>query len=336
MDVFFRHEISDVADRLTSFAEEAGLAGEPETYVVADETLVAEREVVRDAAMVMRILNRHRRMIRIQLPFAAGRIHLGANARVFGLKTRRNATAKVRLENSPQRSFTRECTARRVIARNIATRALAIPRVLKRGRGGQWFIEEFVRGKDGTIADLEEFLARHAHEFYRATARARPLVRPGRSPRPIRELRGMLAALSPALADFPDDAAWPVAIGHGDLHYSNFLRGEDQRLWMVDFEWSAVLPVAVEFGPVFVHHPELRDRLMGLLDALGPGDGRMPPARQMAIAAMHELRQRDHERSGAIRASVESRQLSAKQAAAVHDEKSDEVRGAIAELASRL
>jgi hypothetical protein len=157
-----KYDIEFVVRRLREFAAGAGIAGPLETYVVYGASLVPQREVVKDAALVMRVLSRHRQAITVQLPFLARRIQVKSNARVFGIRSMNGLTAKVALaEQRVGLSFRRDMTARRIVEPHLSDR-LRVPLIHKRDRrGARWLIEELVEDTHAGDSELMRLVAEH-------------------------------------------------------------------------------------------------------------------------------------------------------------------------------
>jgi hypothetical protein len=268
---------------LKRFAAEYGCSGPAETFIVYDDTLIGWHRVQADAGLQMRILNRHRQLIRITLPFTADKITVDRNARIFGFDRRKDRTAKI-LMKPPARPFFGDVRARRLIASLLAGDApITVPRLLAYDRKhAGWLVEEFVEGTWVSRGDAPALLAALiAAGFYQSTARLRPVGRLGYG-----FLAKSLAELDPLFPKITDGALWPVGLTHHDLHDGNVLRTTDGRYCLIDWEQGGVGPVAIDLAYVYRLNPDLKAAVVRFLQQLDPKGLGLPAELQLALGVV--------------------------------------------------
>ena len=335
MKAFVRYELSHVVQRLKAFAADADLKHDATTYVLSDEELVAEDVVLENSALLMRILSRHRQMVKVDLPFAAERIIVAVNARVLGLRAMEGVTAKVRLpiRHRIGQSFVRDCVARRLLAPAANRGGWSIPRIHKRDGRATWLIEDHIDGERGNSNDFKRFVSNYAFELYSLTARLRPTVRSRHHAWLMEELSRILSDIGPGFDRVADGAQWPVGICHGDLHAGNLLKGADGRIWLVDWELAGVRPVVVDLAQLYLRIPAMKPVILDILRSLDPPGIGMPPIQQLALGSAFQLRKRSYRRASRIEEVVKIKRQSPSQAASDYDKATVRAREAIAALA---
>ena len=169
-------DLDYVSGRLRAFAAEYSAGGPARRYVLADDELVPEGAVLANAALVMRLLQRHRRLIVVELPFTATKIIVQNNIRVLGLGPEGDRTARIQARANG--SVRREVRSRRTIAA-VRQRTqpspgpeAQIPAILQ--VGPNWLVEEQVEGRHVGEPEMRRFAATCLPAFYRHTARQRP------------------------------------------------------------------------------------------------------------------------------------------------------------------
>jgi hypothetical protein len=285
-----------VVKTLREFAVDYGRGGSRCVYVVYGNILTREDRVLNNPQLVMKVMSHHGRMIKVDLPFTANGVMAGTNLRIFGLGGDPRLTAKIRMHGG---LLYREVTARQAFARALSGRVplLGMPAVLEHdSRKGLWLVEQFVEAGHLNSSDMAAFLATCASDFYRATARLRPVLRWRRHEEAIADL----VRAAPSFGTVPERGIWPVALCHGDLLKHNVLRAADGRFWLIDLELSDVQPVAMDLAHALVEEPRLKAYVLEVLRRLGPSGKVLRPELQLALGLAAELRKRQKRRPGLI------------------------------------
>lgn len=323
MPEFVRHDLQHVVKVLRRFDPGTALAGPPRAYVLDGQSLVAEPAVARNGAPG----------VSVELPFSARRVAIRSHARLFGLNGDETTTVKVALRQaSPGESFFREGRARRLVARALAGTGLAVPAVVRADPARGWLVEEFVPGQPAGDDDVARLVG-SLRPLYAPTVRFRRLVGSPHSRWLFEQLCGMLSRLAPALAAPPGEAVWPVAFCHGDLGAHNLIRGDDGRLWIIDWEKARFNPVAVELGRLYLEYPHLKDALLRLIGSLSPADAALPPLRQLAFGSAFALKRRQFNRRMMVNERMSLRRHTRAEAEADFGSRLAAARAAIAALA---
>jgi hypothetical protein len=254
--------------------------------VLGGDTLLNESDVMANASLLMRLLNRYGRLITVELPFSAKVVLAKTNFRIVGLGPRSDLTARVQIRNV-YGSIHREVTARRVVEalqerrpRNPAATP-QIPKIVE--RGSTWLVEEQIAGRHASKADLRRFIAGQLPWFYEGTVRPRPY----RGPIPLPSLLAEARIHVPGLPATPPEGSWPVALCWADLSPSNLLCAADGKFWMIDWETSRVMAIALDLAKVCVGTPELTDTVLEIIGRFTPLGG-VPPRLQLLLGLAGE------------------------------------------------
>jgi hypothetical protein len=282
-------DIDFVAARLRRFAAEYGAGGPPARYVLAGDSLLNERRVRADAGLMMSIMNRHGRLVTIDLPFSAIAILTNTNIRILGLGRKADASARIQLHRQRGSSLARETRGRRIFAGLLGcdpgfgrSRGFGIPTVLASGRN--WLVDEQINGGHSASGDVSRFLEAYAPMLYACTVRMRPFRSSDSLPALIEEARRDL----PVLKASAFDHSWPVALCHGDLARKNLLRTPDACLWLIDWESTKVMPVAFDLARLCAAVPETTDLALELLRRVSAGRVSVAPELQLVLGLARE------------------------------------------------
>jgi hypothetical protein len=252
-----------VSETLHAFAAEYAAGGPSRRYVLAENALVEESAVLADAPLVMRLIQRYRRLVVVELPLTATRIIVSGSVRVLGLGPGAARTARVHARANG--SVRREVTARRTIAEIRRRTGFApepearIPAILQ--VGPNWLVEEQIDGRHVAEPEMRRFAATCLPAFYRHTARHRPY----RGPEPLAELEAEAARCVPGFALRGPPRLWPVALCKSDFNPMNILLTPDGQFWMIDWEFANVGPIAADLATVCLSAPSSVDVALGLL-----------------------------------------------------------------------
>jgi hypothetical protein len=274
-------DLDHVSRRLSDFAAEYGAGGRAQRFVLADDALVEESAVLADAPLVMRLIQRHRRLVTLDLPFTATRIVARSNIRVLGLGPRADRTARIQMRQGSG-SIRRDVRARRTIAAIRARRPVPekpeveIPAILKIGR--DWLVEEQIAALHPGAGEVRAFTENWLPAFYRHTLRPRPY----RGPASLRALAEEAARRLPGFSMRGQPDLWPVALCKGDLNSSNLLSAPGPRFWMIDWELAGVMAIAIDLAAVCYEVPSLMDVSLDLLRQLSPA-GCVAPEIQLTL-----------------------------------------------------
>jgi hypothetical protein len=272
----------DVAgERLRAFAAEYGQGGPPRRYVLAENALLEESAALANAPLVMNLIRRYRRLITVELPFTATKVIARSNIRILGLGPRGDRTARIQMRRGVG-SLRREIRARRVIAtirrrmqRNSEPEA-QIPAMLE--MGANWLVEEQVEGQHAGEMQMRRFAATLLPAFYRSTLRQRPY----RGPMQLAALETEAARLLPGFSLGDQRGLWPVALCKGDLNSSNILWAPGDKFWMIDWELSRVMAIALDLATACFETPALIDVSLNILRAFSTADC-VPPEIQLTL-----------------------------------------------------
>lgn len=285
--------LADVVTRIGAFAKAYRKGGGERRYVLFENTLVLEERLLADSALLMKTLNRHGRLIKVDLPITAQAIVAGWNLRILGLGGDARRAAQIRMRGGKGQLF-REITARRAFEKVIADDPeVAMPAIHAYDqRDGVWLVEDIVEGRHADLNDLASFLSVSVPRLYRKTARLRVVRRDVVQCRAlIAELVQSVSALAP-LAQIPDDAHWLVGLCHGDLTLGNLIKSADGRFWLIDWEHAGVDPVAVDLAGAVIWQPPMREMALDLLRRLDGHASALPAERQLALGMIVVLQKR--------------------------------------------
>jgi hypothetical protein len=288
--------VQQIVSRLNQFAGDCGIAGASQRYFLSGKQLLRE-----DLAARAGIPGG----VAVFLPFAAERITIKTNLRVFGLAKLPGVTAKVMLMSRGARpSVLRDVHGRRIAAEYLRDR-IRVPAVHRHDRRhANWLLEEFVAGKIADNVDFHTVVVPYAREFILPLARMRRIRRAPRVLPLIDALEYSLRSLFPRI---DANAMWPVSYAHNDLNDDNLLLTADGRLWILDWELSGVAPVAADLGRVYLRSPDSREPILALLAAADPEGVALAPRHQLALGASLALHRSVHVR---INMAMHSRGLS--------------------------
>jgi hypothetical protein len=332
------HDLVKIVERLSRFARDAGIGGDKETYVQFRNELLPRRAVEADSVLLMRVFNAHRRLMPMDLPFSARRIHIRHNARILGLRRIPGTTARVQLAAKQIAESTfRECRVRRIVSAHLdQAGGLRIPDLRAWDRRGHWLIEDEIEGSLADAAAMARFVERHMAALYRPSARPRRIRRLTVMKPFIDGLQGVLAKLAPAFPPISNDARWLVGLCHNDLHAANFVIDRGDRFWLIDWEKAGVVPLAADFGNVYLEHPELKAPLLKLLAAFDPSGETLPVVHQLALGAAYHLQFRVIHRRPRIDAAVHTEGKGRQDAEAEYERAMARDRQTVAGLADDL
>jgi hypothetical protein len=266
--------VQQIVSRLNQFAGDCGIAGASQRYFLSGKQLLRE-----DLAARAGIPGG----VAVFLPFAAERITIKTNLRVFGLARLPRLTAKVMLISHGARpSVLRDVRGRRIAAEHLKGR-IRVPTVRHYDRrGANWLLEDFIAGEIAAAADLGSFIGTYAQQFILPLARMRR-IRGAPRVRPLVDvLEYSLRSLFPKIGT---EAVWPVAYSHNDLNPDNLLKTADGGVQVLDWELSGVAPIAAELGQVYLRSPESRELILAILAAVDPERIGLPPHHQLALGA---------------------------------------------------
>jgi hypothetical protein len=315
-----RNLLPGLSRALGEFAVDNGLVGPTQRYIVSGNEMLHE-SVAGLAGLPV---------ADVHLPFVARRISLKVNLRIEGIERMPGVTAKLHIPARGVRpSVLRDIRGRRIVRAYLADPKVGIPEIRGYDRkNAGWLIEDFIDGREATKADVTRFVWRHAASVSLPLAR---LVRVRRSPR----LKGLIDALERSLRRMfppvPHEALWPIGFGHNDLKRDNLLRAPDGKFWLVDWERSGVVPLAANFGKVYLDFPTLGEPILSLLGAADPDERALSPRHQLALGASLALQNRAHV---LVRDAMIARGISERQALREIDRTIRSARRAIAQLAA--
>jgi thiamine kinase-like enzyme len=193
-------------------------------------------------------------------------------------------------------------------------------------------MEEYGKGSPATFEDVVQLVS-SAHSLYRATVRVRALARSAHNQKIIERLREMLRRLAPRLAPIPYDAVWLTVLAHGDLLAHNLIHGADGRVWIVDWEKAGINPLGFDLGRLYLRYPQLKERLLALIEELTVHRGVLSPLGQLALGAAFALKWRDFMRQTVVGEAVKMFGNNPATAAAEYDLGTMAARKAVAALA---
>lgn len=283
------YDLEFVTRKLVTFAASAGLEDNSVKYALVDRELLPHDTVSSSGALLMRALNLHSRVVTVTLPFAAERIGVRNNIRIFGLARRPGMTASVQVRSGRGHSVFRECRARAIVSRHLDPgNGVAIPAVRSWDRQmGAWLIEDFVEGSVPSDDDIGR-LATHLTGLYRATVRPRAVRRAPGARAFVDELDRVLRASTARFRALRPDDRWLVGLGHADLDIGNILADRAGRIWILDWEKAGVVPLIADLGRLLVGRPWLTEALLGILRSFDPNGITLPPVHQLALGAAFE------------------------------------------------
>jgi hypothetical protein len=295
------YDLELVTRKLVAFAASAGLEGDSVKYALVDRELLPHDKVSSNGALLMRALNLHRRVVPVTLPFAAERIGVRNNIRIFGLARRPGMTASVQVRSGRGQSVFRECRARAIVSRHLDPgNGVAIPTVRSWDRrNGAWLIEDFVDGSVPSDEDIGRLATTHLAGLYRATVRPRAVRRAPGGRAFVDELDRVLRATTTRFPALRPDDRWLVGLCHADLDIENTLADRAGRIWILDWEKAGVVPLIADLGRLLIGRPGLKDALLGLLNSFDRDGVTLPPVHQLALGAAFEA-QRFRRRLGML------------------------------------
>ena len=224
----------------------------------------------------------------IKLPFLCHSVWICTNLRIYEYNSDRNLTVKIALDNIFRRGLLlREVRARKLVAAKAEIDNL-IPEIIEFDRaGGKWIVEEMIRESKENCSraeKAEEFIAQIARPFYQATVRLKPLSK-YIAENPFDSMERSLAEIIIKAQSYELEYLWPVALCHGDLSPDNMIINEKSRLYLVDWEFAALNPVAYDLAKIYNNYPELRNKILDLLATItGDSKRSLNPNLQMAVA----------------------------------------------------
>jgi hypothetical protein len=282
-----------LVDRLKEFAAEYGASGRG-TYIVYEDKLIHESQLARDVRLLPKILNRHGKLTKIELPFVADRIETKTNARIFGFKGRRGivATVKILMRHSGRSFITRDFG--NSLFADIHARRIAAPGLKRAGpvfapeiyaydrKRGRWIVEEYVPGKRAKRHDIVRYAPFiDLEKLYGDSTTMKPVLRR----RSSRKWAEWLKTLDPEFPQPTPDDVWPEGLIHSDLK-GNMWCAADGRLCLIDWELARVAPVASDLVSVYFLNPDLKRFAFEWLRRLDPERKALAPEKQLGLALM--------------------------------------------------
>jgi hypothetical protein len=282
-----------LVDRLKEFAAEYGATGRG-IYILYEDKLIHEAQIARDVRLLPKILNRHGKLTKIELPFVADRIETKTNARIFGFKGRRGivATVKILMRHSG-RSFATRDFGNSLFA-DIHARRLAAPGLKRAGpifapqvydydrKRGRWIVEEFVPGKRAKRHDIVRYAPFiDLEKLYGKSTRMKRVLRR----RSTRKFAEWLKALDPEFPQPSEEDVWPEGLIHSDLR-GNMWCSADGRLCLIDWELARIAPVANDLVSIYFLNPDLKRFVFEWLRRLDPEKKAIAPEIQLGLTLM--------------------------------------------------
>jgi hypothetical protein len=280
-------------DRLKEFAAEYGASGRG-TYILNGDTLIHESQLARDVGLLPKILNRHGKLTKIELPFVAERIETKTNARIFGFRARRGvvATVKILMRHSG-RSFVTRSFGNSLFA-DVHARRLAAPGLKRAGpifaprvydydrKHGRWIVEEFVPGKRAKRHDIVRYAPFiDLEKLYGDSTQLKRILRR----RQVQKWAEWLAQLDPEFPQPTEDDVWPEGLIHSDLR-GNMWCSADGRLCLIDWELAHIAPIANDLVSIYFLNPDLKRFAVEWLRRLDPEKKALAPEIQLGLTLM--------------------------------------------------
>jgi hypothetical protein len=299
--IFYVRGISTecIRDRLERFCAEAGYRDDDTYLLLASGYGSSIRNTVtEEARQKLRKSIQKGAPVVLRLSIMDAVIGVKRNARlVFSDQTRegRFICAKIGLPSSNRSgSLSREIKARKLLVRFGAR--VPTPTLLRYDKERLTWLEEEHISENKAISDSEKlglFLARYALDFYRPTARSRPISTSLRRFQvTLSQLDDFFQEVGMEMPGGIEEATWPVSLLHGDLGASNMVVDKHDRLFLVDWEKCGPGPVARD---LMIPYRYLADRDDGsvepvhnVLHALSDA-GDLSPRNQMLIALAVDL-----------------------------------------------
>lgn len=336
-----RATLGALLDRVKAFAAEYRPSGRAR-YVLLGNRLVNDRLVAGDRTLQAEASSLSGPPLKIELPFSAERIEVATNARIFGLKGHHGEllTAKLLMRQSGGATLVQRRVGKTLFAdvraRRLAEEAIRrnvpgvfVPRVVAYDRKyGRWLVEEQITAQPAETATiLQRFDPGALERLYAPVVRLKPVFRR----RAIRRWAEALHSLDSDFIPIPDNAAWPVTLGHSDLE-GNMLGTSDGRLGIIDWELAKVFPVAADLASIYLLLPETGEACARLLRILDPQSASLAPGAQLALGIARMAAPRLRRPSDSIARISQALDVSSEAATALHNEQIERFSSAIRTL----